>query len=309
MNTAREHLAQIAQSAESQYSGTRLAANHAHVTRRVRRDRTARAAVTTLVGVGVVGGASWGELAAFGTPGATASNATTPTPANDAPPTTSVKVSLAPGETLDAWATDASATLALDKQALLDAIAAAAPGEADPEGWIKPGSYTLSAVSSTEEIAQSLVAQRVSQLKTLGVPEEQWQDVITEASIIEAEAPLDTDKPKVARVIDNRLSESMMLQLDSTVKYVAGDDIDAFTSADDKKVESPYNTYLNLGLPPGAIGSPSDAAIDAVLNPADGDWLYFVTVNLETGKTLFATTYEEHLANVMQLRDWIAANE
>ncbi len=145
------------------------------------------------------------------------------------------------------WATDASATVGLDKQALLDAIAVAAPGDADPEGWIKPGSYTLQADSSAEEIAQSLVAPRVSQLKTLGVPEEQWQDVITKASIVEAESRIASDMPKVARVIDNRLAEGMMLQLDSTVKYVVGDDTDAFTSAEDKEAESPYNTYLNRG--------------------------------------------------------------
>ena len=98
-----------------------------------------------------------------------------------------------------------------------------------------------------------------------------------------------------------------MLQLDSTVLY-AGAGEGPFVSAEDRDIDSPYNTYLYEGLPPGAIGSPSDAAIDAVLNPAEGDWLYFVTVNLKTGETLFATTYEEHLANVQLLQEWISAN-
>lgn len=315
MNAAHDYLAQIAHSAQSQYPSTRLATSHAHVTRKVRLHRTARAAATTVAGVGVVGAGSWGALMAFGssddvqTPGTTASASAVPTPPTDATTLEFLEVSFAAGETLDAWVTDTAFVLGVDKQALLDAIAVAAPGDADPEGWIKPGSYTVGPGKSVEEIARSLVAQRVSQLETLGVPRDEWQAVVTKASLVEAETPFATDMPKVARVIDNRLSEGMMLQLDSTVKYVVGDNNGAFTTADDKEVESPYNTYLNPGLPPGAIGSPSDAAIDAALSPAQGDWLYFVTVNLNTGETRFASTYEDHLANVMTLRDWVNANQ
>lgn len=315
MSNAHDHLAQIERLGVQRYATTELAASHAHVTRRVRRQRASRAAVAAVAGVGVVGGGSWGALMAFGSsddvgvPGATnTATAVAPAP-TDATTLEFLEASFAVGETLDAWVTDAAFVLGVDRQALLDAIAAAAPGDAPPEGWIKPGMYTLSADASVEEIARSLVAQRVRQLETLGVPREQWQRVITEASLVEAETPLESDMPKVARVIQNRLDQGVQLQLDSTVKYVVGDNNGPFATAEDRATESPYNTYVYEGLPPGAIGSPSDAAIDAVLNPAEGDWLYFVTVNLDTGETLFATAYEEHLANVMQLREWMMAQE
>jgi UPF0755 protein len=63
-------------------------------------------------------------------------------------------------------------------------------------------------------------------------------------------------------------------------------------------VDSPYNTYMYEGLPPAAITSPSDAAIEAVLRPAEGTWLYFVVVNPDTGEMRFGTTFEEHAANI-----------
>ena len=72
---------------------------------------------------------------------------------------------------------------------------------------------------------------------------------------------------------------------------------------------NPYNTYANPGLPIGPIGNPGDVAIDAALHPADGPWLFFVTVNLDTGETVFSTTVDEHEAAVAQLQDWCAASE
>ena len=112
--------------------------------------------------------------------------------------------------------------------------------------------------------------------------------------------------PKVARVIQNRLDQGLRLELDSTVKYISPSE-GVFTTDADRATDSPYNTYLYEGLPPGAIASPTDVSVDAVLHPADGDWLFFVTVNLDTGETAYASTFEEHQANVQKLQAWIKA--
>ncbi|HLS46033.1 MAG TPA: endolytic transglycosylase MltG, partial [Ornithinicoccus sp.] len=72
--------------------------------------------------------------------------------------------------------------------------------------------------------------------------------------------------------------------------------------------DSPYNTYVHEGLPPGPINSPGEAAIRAAMEPAPGDWLYFVTVNPSTGETKFAETWEEHQVNVGEFQDWCADN-
>ncbi len=132
--------------------------------------------------------------------------------------------------------------------------------------------------------------------------------VITVASIIEREVSDAQYRPMVARVIYNRLAKGMKLQFDSTVHYALGSFDKVTTTAEDRAVNSPYNTYLNAGLPPGAISNPGKDAISAALEPADGDWLFFVTVNLDTGETLFASTEEEHLANVAKFREWCQAN-
>jgi UPF0755 protein len=86
----------------------------------------------------------------------------------------------------------------------------------------------------------------------------------------------------------------MKLQLDSTVNYALGKS-DLKLSAADLATDSPYNTYRVRGLPPGPIGSPGDAAMQAALNPDDGTWLYWVTTDIEARTTEFATTYDEFL--------------
>ena len=103
------------------------------------------------------------------------------------------------------------------------------------------------------------------------------------------------DFDKVARVILNRLAEPMRLQFDSTVNYALADQEIATTDADRAAV-TPWNTYAMDGLPYGPIGSPGQDALRAMENPADGTWLYFVTVDMQ-GTTLFADDYPEHERN------------
>ena len=153
-----------------------------------------------------------------------------------------------------------------------------------------------------------MTAQTVAVLTQKGVPQDQWATVLNKASLVEREARLPEDRPKVARAIENRLAKEMPLDIDSSVAYGLGKPGTGLTTADTQDANNPYNTYKHLGLPPTPIASPGAASIDAVLAPAEGDWLFWVTVNLDTGETLFATTYDEHLANVELLRAWQAEN-
>ena len=119
-------------------------------------------------------------------------------------------------------------------------------------------------------------------------------DVLTVASLIEKETAFAGDRAKVARVVYNRLAVAMPLQFDSTVNYSKAVPT-ARLSHTDLLVESPYNTYLHKGLPPTPIDSPGLLALEAALNPAEGDYVFFVTVSKD-GRSLFTKSYSEFLA-------------
>jgi UPF0755 protein len=117
------------------------------------------------------------------------------------------------------------------------------------------------------------------------------------ASIVQAEADTPEDMGKVARVVHNRLARGMALQMDSTINYALGrSTVD--TTHEDTRIDSPYNTYERTGLPPTPIGNPGEQAMTAAIEPAKGDWLYFVTVR--PGDTRFTADYAEHQANVAE---------
>jgi UPF0755 protein len=108
--------------------------------------------------------------------------------------------------------------------------------------------------------------------------------------------------PKVSRVIYNRLDgpgdqqgTNGRLQIDATVNYALDRTGVVAVTEEDTHVDSPYNTYLHPGLPPGPIDSPGDDAIKAALHPAEGPWYYYLTVNLRTGETKFGRTYQDFL--------------
>jgi UPF0755 protein len=134
------------------------------------------------------------------------------------------------------------------------------------------------------------------------------------ASIIEKEAGLnDEDRAKIARVFYNRLDPKLWpvgkLESDATVAYANKITGRVFTTAEERKIDSPYNTYVHKGLPVGPITSPSKKSLDAALHPAEGDWLYFTVVNLDTGETLFAHGLDEQRANSQKLQDWCLASQ
>lgn len=197
--------------------------------------------------------------------------------------------------------------------ALADSEALGLPAEAEGsyEGWLFPATYTFEPGTTPAEMLSTMIAQMVAVLDERGVAPEDRKTVLTKASLVEREAPdNDEARTKMARAIENRLARDMRLQIDAAVAYGLGKSGTELTREDisSEATENPYNTYAHTGLPPTPIASPGVTAIDAVLNPADGPWVFWVTVNLDTGETRFAETYDEHLENEALLRQWQAEN-
>ncbi|WP_055567803.1 endolytic transglycosylase MltG [Streptomyces atriruber] len=173
----------------------------------------------------------------------------------------------------------------------------------NPEGYLFPATYPLSSQSTPASVLSYMVN---TANKKFGVGQvaagadrnavNVYQSV-TIASMIEAEAGSKEEMGKVARVIYNRLDQGMPLQMDSTINYALNRSTLA-TSERDTKINSPYNTYARMGLPPTPIGNPGEEAMRAATNPAPGDWLYFVTV--KPGDTRFTSSFEEHQKNVRE---------
>lgn len=193
--------------------------------------------------------------------------------------------------------------------AIADPASIGLPAEAggNVEGWLFPATYDVEPDATAASVLTQMTAQTVKQLTEHAVPQDQWETVLTKASIVEREAKLDDDRYKVARGIENRLARQMPLQIDSTTAYYLGV-TRAPTPAENQDPSNPYSTYTHIGLPPGPIASPGAVSIDAVMHPADGPWLFWVTVNPETGETLFTDSSDEQKANIQKLRDWNAAN-
>jgi len=177
------------------------------------------------------------------------------------------------------------------------------------EGWLFPAVYTFDPDVTPAQVIQRMVDRTRESLTAAGVPEADAERILTIASIIQREGRT-SDFAKVSRVIQNRLDIDMKLQMDSTAQYGYGSLHEGVVSSSKEALEdpNPWNTYVNTGLPVTPIASASDAAIDAAMHPAEGPWLYFVTVNLETGETVFSTTYEEHQAAIQQWDAWCKAH-
>ena len=178
------------------------------------------------------------------------------------------------------------------------------------EGFLYPDTYDLPTNANATSILRQMTArfnEVATQLKLSQTALQKNMDpyeVVIVASLIQAETNRKQDYAKVARVIYNRLNDGMRLQFDSTLKYALGRNGSVFTSDSERNTPGPYNTYLNKGLPPTPINSPTEDQLRAALNPATGSWLYFVTINLDTGETAFASTLAEHNANRAKLTAW-----
>lgn len=182
------------------------------------------------------------------------------------------------------------------------------PAEAPTiEGYLFPATYSFDKESGAKEILGAMVSRMEEELIKFGVAKADWHKVLTLASIVQREAKLEEDFFKVSRVFANRLEIGMKLETDPTISYnYSGKDM-----SDESKQEQlkyGYNTYLIEGLPPGPIASPGELALRATLNPVDGDWLFFVTINLESGETKFSKTLRQHEEYVKLLRQWEKEN-
>ena len=172
------------------------------------------------------------------------------------------------------------------------------------EGYLFPETYLLPEGSAPLPIVRRLVSEFErrwkpewnAQLEKLGMTRHQ---VITLASIIEKEARVATERPIISAVYHNRLKRGMLLQADPTVLYALGRHENRVLYRH-LEVNSPYNTYRNVGLPPGPIASPGSASIEAALFPADVPYLYFVAH--PDGHHEFRTTLREHNEAVRQMR-------
>jgi len=189
-----------------------------------------------------------------------------------------------------------------------DFIAAAASGDYDMdiipaengdnlEGFLFPKTYEMSVETSPRQVVEMLLNQFKAETSNL-----EWQraaelgispyQAVIVASLIEREAILDEERPLVAAVIYNRLRMDMLLQIDATVQYALPEWKDVLTY-EDLEIPSPYNTYLNKGLPPAPICSPGLESIQAALYPADVDYLYYVATG--EGGHFFTSDYNEFL--------------
>ena len=184
----------------------------------------------------------------------------------------------------------------------------------DPEGYLFPSTYEVTEDTTAASLLHDMVArftQNAEDLdlegkaKSLG---EDPGDIVTIASLVQAEAG-QADMAKVASVVYNRLDAGMALQFDSTLHYGLNIRGNVQLTREQLNTDGPYNSYTRAGLPPTPIDSPGADALEAALNPASTDYLYFVTVNLATGETKFAETLEEHNQNVAEYREYCTTSD
>lgn len=179
------------------------------------------------------------------------------------------------------------------------------------EGWLFPATYDFDPGVTAHDAIKLLVDHMIQTLDEAGVAPEDRFRVLNMAALVQRESgPNVEDMTKIARVFQNRLDRGMLLQSDATVHYGVGDTSSVWSSPEQRAdASNRYNTYANPGLPIGPIGLPGADAINAAVHPADGTWLYFVTVNLKTGETVFSNTLREHERAAQQLYDWCKVSD
>jgi len=170
-------------------------------------------------------------------------------------------------------------------------------GFTNAEGLLFPAQYSFpqntSAIQALQAMINRFKSEKIGQEILAGSDRFTALELLTIASIVQAEGDT-ADFSKVARVILNRLEISMPLQMDSTVHFIKKVRGQIFLSTSSTLIDSPYNTYKRYGLPPSPIGNPGVRAMEATLNPAVGDWLYFITV--APGDTRFTASNAEFVS-------------
>lgn len=189
------------------------------------------------------------------------------------------------------------------------------PEDASLLGYLLPASYPFREGTTAEAAVQAMLDAFVVQVTPTLLAEAEaagltLHEVLTLASIVEREAALAEEQPLVASAFLNRLEQGIALGADPTVQFLVAtpESVEEFgwwkhgLEQADLEIDSPYNTYLVAGLPPGPIANPGIAAIEAVIRPADTNFIYFVAAPECDGSHRFAATYDGHLQNVADFR-------
>ena len=168
------------------------------------------------------------------------------------------------------------------------------------EGYLYPDTYSIQEDITAQELINMQLGRFEETTSNLNWDNAQLYgrtryEILIIASMIERETRVDDERGLVASVIYNRITKGMPLQIDATVQYALPVWKDRLT-LDDLKIDSPYNTYQNKGLPPGPICNPSAASIEAALNPTGDPYLYYVLAPDNSGRHVFTKTYEEFLS-------------
>ncbi len=189
---------------------------------------------------------------------------------------------------------------ATDDQPDLSAIVVALDlPEQHAEGWFLPETYKFPAGTTDIEFLgrayrnMQQVLDEAWQNRAEELPYENPYEALIMASIIEKETAVPEERDEIAGVFVRRLQKGMRLQTDPTIIYGMGDTFDGNIRRNDLRADTPYNTYTRHGLPPTPICLPGKDAINAALNPADGDYLFFVAIG-EDGRHKFSTNYHDH---------------
>lgn len=187
-----------------------------------------------------------------------------------------------------------------------DEVLVGIPNDQGLEGYLFPDTYRFRSDATASTVAETMILTLKRRLaeNDIAIPRNlvfegglTFHEMLTLASIVEREVRSPEDMKLVAGIFYTRMKIGMALQADSTVNYVTGKS-DTAVSLEDSRVDSLYNTYQNLGLPPGPISNPGMNAILAVLNPMDSDYLYFLTT--DEGDVIYAKSFDEHVANKYQ---------
>ena len=175
------------------------------------------------------------------------------------------------------------------------------PGDERLEGFLYPETYEIYTDATAHDVVSKMLAQfdalfkdeYYARAEELGLS---VRDIVTMGSIVERESVKPEERPVMARVFYNRLEEGMKLESCATIQYILGEPKEYLTNAD-TQIESPYNTYLHEGLPPGPICNPRIASVEAALFPDDNDYLFFVLSDALDGSHKFSRDYNEFLKN------------
>lgn len=166
------------------------------------------------------------------------------------------------------------------------------------QGFLYPSTYEFSKNSGAEKIIQTLLNEFKKQVEPLGIPNDKLFRVLTVASVVEREAKLESERARIAGVIENRVKQDMKLQVDATVVYAVSDGLYNMDRVlyKDLEFDSPYNTYKYEGLPVGPICSPSISSIKAALTPENHEFLYYHTdTEKNDGSHIFTKEYSQHV--------------